>query len=114
MSRESEVQWDTILGTLADEQRRRVYRRVVETDGPTSLDELVRYLAGGRDADAAELARTRARLHHVHLPKLADADLVSWDGGDRVSQGVFSDYISPDVASPPSTVCAGSMGGADD
>jgi DNA-binding transcriptional ArsR family regulator len=112
MSRETDAQWDTILRTLADDQRRRVYRRVVETDRPTSLDEIARHLID--DADADGLAYVRARLYHVHLPKLADAGLVSWDGGDRISRGAFSDHLSADVASPPSAVRTEGLGRADD
>jgi DNA-binding transcriptional ArsR family regulator len=114
MSRETEVRWDTMLGILSDGQRRRVYRYVAERERPVSLDEIARHLLDGRDVDADELARVRARIYHVHLPKLEDVALVSWDGVDQISRGVFSDHLSPEVVSPPSTVGTGCLGGADD
>jgi DNA-binding transcriptional ArsR family regulator len=103
-----------MLGTLADGQRRRVYRYVARSERPTSVDEIARHLLDGRTADADERARVRARIYHVHLPKLDDAGLVSWDGGDQISRGVFSDHLSPDVVSPPSAVGAEGLGGAND
>lgn len=68
---------DTLLAVLADEERRAIIAHLRETPSATaSLDGLTTALATNTDHDQE---RTRMRLHHFHLPKLADASLINYD-----------------------------------
>lgn len=73
----TEVELETVCSLLESECRRRVLR--VLGDAPrTTRHELGRALArDGRRTRPAE--RVEASLHHVHLPKLADANAIRYD-----------------------------------
>lgn len=83
---------DSLFDTLADTSRRRVLAALFDTR-TRSVNDLARTLAdpdgqpGDRQpsessTDAVE--RYHLRLHHVHLPRLADAGLVSYDADQSV------------------------------
>lgn len=108
------IDWDEILRTMSDGRRRRVVQFVRATDGPTTLEELASHLADAPESSEAELAGIRANLYHVHLPKLRDAGLVSWDGGDEVTPRSLSRELSPDLVAPPASTGQEGLGGADD
>jgi hypothetical protein len=73
---------DNYLRLLADEENRRLLRSLSESDDPVST--------------ASDDPKVRARLHHIHLPKLVDAGLVDWDPrGDIVVRGPAFDEIVP-------------------
>lgn len=73
----TEVDLETVCSLLESERRRRVLRRLGETP-QTTRHELGRALA--RDGGRTEpVERFEASLHHVHLPKLADANAISYD-----------------------------------
>lgn len=73
---------DDVLGVLAHPMRREVIRfcteqQVVQTD----LDAIVEYLnheTGWAD-EAIDRDQLKLRLHHLHLPKLADGGLLEFD-----------------------------------
>lgn len=70
---------DELLKVLAANRRRRVIRALLDADGTVSLTELADEVARERaDADGVptDPERVEISLHHVHLPKLADAGLV--------------------------------------
>lgn len=114
MSRVDHDEWDAILRTLAHGDRRQIVQYVRSKDGPVSLDEVVDHLVEGSEGDSdAELASVRANLYHVHLPKLSDAGLVSWEGGEKVAPRTLSKELSGELVSPPPTL-AGGLGEADD
>lgn len=77
---------DELYGLLASHRRREVLSALATTDGDATVDALADRIAGP-DADRSPNAETpaparesvRAELLHVHLPKLADADLVEYD-----------------------------------
>lgn len=69
-----------VLDALSDRRRRDVLA-VLTDRGPTAESELTAALAP--DGDADDRARIRISLHHVHLPELADADLVARDPESR-------------------------------
>ncbi|ESP89633.1 hypothetical protein [Candidatus Halobonum tyrrellensis] len=75
---------DTLLTAMADPTRRRVLGRLEPLDAGRTLavDDL--FDDGDDDAD-------RLRLRHVHLPKLAEADLVDWDR-EAARIGVGADF----------------------
>ncbi|UTF53893.1 DUF7344 domain-containing protein [Natronosalvus rutilus] len=76
---------------LADQRRRVVVRYLEETTGPATLGELAEEISvresSGRlhsisdhaDAQHDHLRSITISLHHVHIPKLADADAIDYD-----------------------------------
>lgn len=74
--------WDEMIDCLADVQRRTVLAEL-GSEGSTSQRALARTVAervtdGDPSPDRVE--ETLRDLHHVHLPKLAAAGLVEYDG----------------------------------
>ncbi|UPV74258.1 helix-turn-helix domain-containing protein [Halorussus limi] len=59
---------------LGDSLRRRTLRALDPDERPVALSELRDRVADGSDSDTVAV-----RLHHVHLPKLDEAGLVSYD-----------------------------------
>ncbi|MFB6163729.1 MAG: ArsR family transcriptional regulator [Haloarculaceae archaeon] len=77
---------NSVFEVVAHGYRRRVLRRLSRADGPVSVTRLASEIAA-RDAGVPvgdvppeRRARVRTALVHVHLPKLAAAGLVTWDG----------------------------------
>jgi len=74
---------DLFFEIVADARRRLVLERLrASTDGVVELQEfvdgIVRREENARD-DAAYRQRVAADLHHVHLPKLADWNVIDYD-----------------------------------
>ena len=73
------------FSALTDPVRRYVLYSLDEQETPVSVDRLVtRVAARHTDSDTdvvdeATLTRIRTALHHVHLPKLDEADYIAWD-----------------------------------
>lgn len=111
----TKIQWDEILQTLANERRRRVLDYVRTNGGSTSVDDIVSYLVAEEEGTSeSDSTRVHLNLYHVHLPKLSDADLLSWDGGDEVTLGPLATHVAPEFVSPPSVAGTGGVGEADD
>lgn len=73
---DSPLSTGTTFSLLADRQRREVLAYLSETDdGTAEVDALVDHLAG-EGLDRHEVVTA---LHHVHLPKMADAGVVEYD-----------------------------------
>lgn len=73
---------DVAFEVLADRRRRAVVAHFLEADAQTAtVPELAercrRYL--GESPDALSVDREAIHLHHYHLPKLEDADVVEYD-----------------------------------
>jgi DNA-binding transcriptional ArsR family regulator len=74
---------DTVVSALADERRRTILNALVSAPEETlAYDALVDHVAdrlredgAGRVTDGQRRA-VRGTLHHIHLPQLADAELV--------------------------------------
>ncbi|WP_277540511.1 DUF7344 domain-containing protein [Haloarcula laminariae] len=94
---------DDVLACITDRPRRVVLSVLRDRTAPISTDELATTtaatLAGKSLVDVTheERDRVRLRLHHAHLPKLDEADLVEWDvdegavaGADHPAFGVES------------------------
>lgn len=82
------VDWTTVYEALAHDRRQELLRYLAYTSGPMGLRDLANHLVVEEDGNHsdAQLERVHAELHHVHLPKLFEADLVRWeDDGERLS-----------------------------
>ncbi|NIB98046.1 hypothetical protein [Halobacterium sp. R2-5] len=78
----------TVARCLARSRRRYVLHRLNETETPLALadlaEDIVDWEADSSQADSAEgIKRVQVALHHVHLPMLAEADLVEYDAAQR-------------------------------
>jgi hypothetical protein len=92
------------------ECRRRAVRVLAARSGTTTRDELARVLAGeaSRPESTEERREMEVRLHHVHLPKLADAGAIRYgpdaesvtltDRGRRMDE--FLRTVEADSGSP--------------
>lgn len=73
---------DDGLEALADARRREVLTVLTRIEDPTSLADLAERVAAAA-GPAVSADRVRIALDHLHLPKLADAGIVSYDREDR-------------------------------
>lgn len=73
------------FGTLTDETRQRIVRILHDKSGFVSEETLAEQLLAANEESNSEETTSDAmrtlqiRLHHIHLPKLADCGLVEWD-----------------------------------
>lgn len=72
-----DVSEDELRRVLSDGRRRSIVAFLATEDGPVHRSAVVEHLA----PTEAEQRRIATRLHHVHLPKLADAGLAVHDAG---------------------------------
>lgn len=76
---------DTIFALLSDRRRRYVSKILSEQDLPIGLHQLATAVASWETGTASDevsaetTAEIATTLHHVHLPKLADADVIDYD-----------------------------------
>lgn len=71
---------DDVISCLADERRRSVID-ALETNGEMDLDDLAREVS--RRADDESTDDVLVDLHHLHVPKLADAGIVDYDPDEK-------------------------------
>lgn len=76
---------DTQHDLLAAQRRRLALDVLAERSVPVSLDDLANVVAAREDSDGVnDHHRTvKITLHHTHLPKLDDADIVDYDPDSR-------------------------------
>jgi len=80
--------WDEVLACLADRRRRIVLTTLYMEDGPIDRTELAMEVAkktrshGDQEVSVEYLLQ---RLHHVHLPKLDAAGLITYDVGEATA-----------------------------
>lgn len=96
---EQRIATETALELLTNKQRQQILRRVADTPDGTTVDQLTQHL-GGEDSlqpDGNGSVEHRAiELHHVHLPKLQDANVIEYDTDQRLVYrgGEFQDVLS--------------------
>jgi len=95
----SDGRWDTLFDVLRDRRRRFVVHRLHASEHPLSIDELATQLSAWErrqpvdEVETRPIERAEVTLRHVHLPKLADAELVQYDRhSDEVS---MSEQVAP-------------------
>lgn len=99
---------DTMIRAVADEQRRLILQHLKEvSDGTASAEELAEYITT-HSADETSPDKVAIRLHHAHLPTLADAHIIEYDSQSRtvhyqpspLVEGVLAS-ISDAIGGPP-------------
>lgn len=79
---EQQISIETALELLIKQQRRQILRRMADTTDGIPVDRLTRHLreANSPRPDGNGSAQRRGiELHHVHLPKLRDANVIEHD-----------------------------------
>ena len=80
-----ELSRDDLFSLLRNERRREVIHYLREHDGPVDLRDLSEYIATlENDCDPGEVTykqrkRVQTALYQMHLPKLADQEIVEYD-----------------------------------
>jgi len=90
---------DTAFDLLSVERRRRVLYCLRERDEPMSLSDLADAVVdaeSGSQTDHRE--RVAISLDQVHLPKLADADVVDYSPSDRRVEYAGDAFVDPFLA----------------
>ena len=81
---------DELFGLLSSGRRRRLVAHLHARDGPVSLSDAIEHVAESEGDDRRTSVATE--FHHVHLPKLADADVVRHDrDADVLEAGANAD-----------------------
>ncbi|GAA0670920.1 hypothetical protein ACFQDG_15485 [Natronoarchaeum mannanilyticum] len=98
------------IAPLAHERRRTVLRRLREYGMPMTLADLADEVVGSENDEPVpelsgeEVTRVAARLHHVDLPKLAEAGFLTYDLQTNVvrlsERGETFDYETIPMAMP--------------
>lgn len=74
---------DTILSLLANTQRRELLHHLREASSETcAVDDCIAHILRREEAMTGERPghdHVAARLHHVHIPKLAEAGVIDYD-----------------------------------
>lgn len=78
--------WSAVVANLADVDRRIILAILAGQDGPLSRNELAQeVLTRKPNGDPqSDMETFLVSLHHVHLPKLTDAELVTYDVDTKV------------------------------
>jgi hypothetical protein len=89
------------LELLTKQERRQILRQVADTPDGTTVDELSKGVEGVEVVDSMRpdgrgSNHRDAELHHVHLPKLQEADGIEYDASEgTVHRGRrFEDVVS--------------------
>ncbi|WP_276272544.1 DUF7344 domain-containing protein [Haloarcula litorea] len=96
----------SLFALLADERRRQLLLALIASDSVAVSEALLQRSASAEDGERATAAGTGTwddaldaelvELHHTHLPKLADADVIEWDRETGVvTRGPAFDEVEP-------------------
>lgn len=81
----TDTDWNAVLANLAHRRRRIILSVLKEYDGAMARAELAKVVVAREDGDIQDTQPTDAaedllvQLHHVHLPKLQQAGLISYN-----------------------------------
>ncbi|WP_233563503.1 hypothetical protein [Haloarcula sp. Atlit-7R] len=79
---EQRIATETALELLTNQQRRQILRRVADTPDGTTVDQLTQHLRGADSLQPdgnGSVEHRGIELHHIHLPKLQEANVVEYD-----------------------------------
>lgn len=107
-SRSTDAQSLNLIFTLlSNQRRRRVVTVLLERESPIALHELVTAVASWEtdetewaDVSADLTDEVAAALHHVHLPKLDEADLIDYDTETNAVTSARTEVLSPFFRGP--------------
>jgi len=85
-----------VFATLADPRRRQILRRLLEHDDAMSVARLAEHVTEG-ETGTDDQEQVYTELHHMHVPKLADANFVTRDG-DAVAIADDGEAVEPYLA----------------
>lgn len=102
----TDVEVDSVFAVLSNERRRRVLRHLFEPRSSATVTELVDRLVtaelNGHDRPEELTERITISLHHIHLPKLAESNLVDFDHeSGEVTLNEAAAAIEPHLALVP-------------
>jgi len=76
---------DELFEVLADGDRRRILAYLADTDdGVAAFSDIIEHVADDSAEESTDKERVAVSMHHTHLPKLADANLVEYDPRSEV------------------------------
>lgn len=90
---DSEASLDRVFKALANKRRRQVLSVLMQESTPIDARTLARQVAVQEASDtengAAEesITQVHVSLHHHHLPKLSDMDLIAYDVEEQTVEG---------------------------
>jgi len=93
--------WNRIYDVLACDERRELllYLQDIRVAGPERVAQ--RLLERGGGSTEAESDEVSLRLHHVHLPKMAEAGLLTWDSQrNRVTLSALGSKLPVELVDP--------------
>lgn len=93
------ISTETALRLLTNQQRRQILHRLAETPAGTTVDELKKHLEEANPTNSGGervLDSQFVELHHVHLPMLHEANVITYDvTHGSVQRGrAFNDVLS--------------------
>ena len=94
---------DEVYGALANERRRQVLTVLTQEPMAIGVRDLARRIAlqesSGTTGSVTEetITQVQVSLYHLHLPKLADLDLISYDAEQETVEGTTATNTSVHV-----------------
>ena len=103
MPMEGSVGWSTIYRALAHDDRRELFRYLGQVREARIKDVEHHLLDRASESAEEERDSIRIMLYHVHIPKLTEAGLLSWDRQeDRVTLTALGSQLPAEIISPSS------------
>ena len=94
-------QRETVFDLLSNALRRDVLAVVCGRDSPADLDEIAETVASDTESTESRgsaLDSVRVALHHVHLPKLDEVGVVSYDPEAKTVTPERTEMVAPYAA----------------
>ena len=91
---------DTLLRTIANRYRRQILRHAVSADKDViNHEDVVDYLIDcNPELEENDRKRLRTKLHHVALPRLADAGLIDYDQRSQTIRYCGDPFIEKQIS----------------
>jgi hypothetical protein len=95
------IEWSNIYTALAHDERRELLRYLQAVQA-SQFEDLAQQLLKQESGSAEEKSDAiRIRLHHMHLPMLAEAGLLTWDSQrNRATVTALGTQLSAELIDP--------------